>query len=69
MKITPVFRPLEFERLSPEQQIEAVFEFERRMKTRRSVRDFTSEPVPIELIESAIRAAASAPSGANQQPW
>lgn len=69
MKITPVFRPLEFERLSSEQQTEAVFQFERRMKTRRSVRDFTSEPVPIELIESAIRAAASAPSGANQQPW
>lgn len=69
MKITPVFRPLEFERLSPEQQTEAVFGFERRMKTRRSVRAFSPEPVPVELIESAIRTAASAPSGANQQPW
>lgn len=69
MKTTPVFQRLAFERLRPEQQVEAVLAFERRMKTRRSVRDFTSEPVPIELIESAIRTAGSAPSGANQQPW
>ncbi len=33
------------------------------------MREFSSEPVPIELIESAIRSAASAPSGANKQPW
>ncbi|MBI2214723.1 MAG: nitroreductase family protein [Acidobacteria bacterium] len=36
---------------------------------RRSVRDFSPEPVPDEVIELAIRAAASAPSGANKQPW
>lgn len=39
------------------------------MKTRRSVRTFSPEPAPIELIEAAIRTAATAPSGANQQPW
>lgn len=39
------------------------------MRTRRSVRAFSEEPVPLELIENAISAAASAPSGANQQPW
>jgi iodotyrosine deiodinase len=39
------------------------------MQTRRSVRQFSSEPVPLERIEEAVRAAASAPSGANQQPW
>lgn len=39
------------------------------MAKRRSVRHFSSEPVPRELIECAIRAAATAPSGANQQPW
>ncbi len=36
---------------------------------RRSVRTFSPEPVPLELIENAIRFAGSAPSGANQQPW
>ncbi len=39
------------------------------MSTRRTVRDFSPEPVPYELIEQAIRTAATAPSGANQQPW
>lgn len=39
------------------------------MATRRSVRDFAREPVPMELVENAVRAAASGPSGANQQPW
>ena len=33
------------------------------------MREFSTEPVDRELIENAIRTAASAPSGANQQPW
>jgi nitroreductase len=36
---------------------------------RRSVRDFSPQPVPRELIELAILTAASAPSGAHRQPW
>ncbi|WP_326555964.1 nitroreductase family protein [Micromonospora sp. NBC_01813] len=43
--------------------------FADRMATRRSVRHFSAEPVPLEVIEQAVRAAASAPSGANLQPW
>jgi nitroreductase len=39
------------------------------MKSRRSVRHFSAQPVPFELIETAIRVAGAAPSGANQQPW
>jgi nitroreductase len=39
------------------------------MRARRSVRQFSSDPVPRELIENALRVAGSAPSGANQQPW
>jgi iodotyrosine deiodinase len=39
------------------------------MRTRRSVRDFSPEPVPRSLVESALAAATSAPSGANRQPW
>lgn len=40
-----------------------------RLRTRRSVRDFSDRPVPKEAIEAAIRAAGTSPSGANQQPW
>lgn len=39
------------------------------MAGRRTVRDFASTPVPREIIEHALRAAGSAPSGAHQQPW
>ena len=39
------------------------------MKTRRTVRDFSSRPVPRSVIEACIETAGGAPSGANQQPW
>lgn len=39
------------------------------MCRRRSVRDFSDRPVPRRIIEDAVRVAASAPSGANCQPW
>ncbi len=39
------------------------------MRRRRSVRHFSSRPVPREIIEHCIRAAGTAPSGANLQPW
>ncbi len=39
------------------------------MLRRRTVRDFSGRPVPREIIEDCLRAAGSAPSGANLQPW
>ena len=63
------FIPLEFERLELQEQLRRSREFLQHMRTRRTVRDFSSRPVPYELIENAIRVAGSAPSGANQQPW
>ena len=39
------------------------------MAAARSVRFIAPDPVPLELIENAIRCASQAPSGANQQPW
>jgi nitroreductase len=39
------------------------------MKTRRSVREFSDRPVPFEVIKNVVMTAASAPSGANKQPW
>jgi iodotyrosine deiodinase len=39
------------------------------MDERRTVRNFSSDPVPQHLIELAIRTASTAPSGAHQQPW
>lgn len=39
------------------------------VRRRRTVRDFSDRAVPREIIESCIRAAGTAPSGANRQPW
>ena len=39
------------------------------IRRRRTVRDFSERPVPREIIEDCLRAAGSAPSGANRQPW
>jgi len=39
------------------------------MEQRRTVRDFSPDPVPFELIQDAVATAATAPSGANLQPW
>ncbi len=44
-------------------------EFYAEMKRRRTVRDFSDRPVPREIIENCIKAAGTAPNGANMQPW
>jgi iodotyrosine deiodinase len=67
MSYSPV--PLEFERLSADEQLARSRAFLEQVSTRRSVRDFSREPVEFELIQNAIAAAGTAPSGANQQPW
>lgn len=44
-------------------------QFRSEMMLRRTVRDFSDQPVDIELIENALQVACNAPSGANKQPW
>jgi nitroreductase len=65
----PRFTPLDFKRKPLEQSLAEVTAFQQTMSARRSVRDFSTDPVPVALIERSIAIAASAPSGANQQPW
>ncbi len=43
--------------------------FETMMQRRRTVREFSPRPVAREVIEDCLRAAGTAPSGANLQPW
>ena len=63
------FSIYEHERLS-EQAMEANAEdFYHKMKERRSVRMFSPDPIPQKLIELAVHAASTAPSGAHKQPW
>ncbi|MBT8488531.1 MAG: nitroreductase family protein [Gemmatimonadetes bacterium] len=48
---------------------EAAEEFLSTMRRRRTVRDFSSRPVPRDVIERCLLAAGTAPNGANRQPW
>lgn len=61
--------PLKFERLSEVEQLARSQQFLEQMRPRRTVREFSRESVPFELIANAIATAGTAPSGANQQPW
>lgn len=63
------YRQLTFTALTPDEQRNQSRDFLAKMQTRRTVRDYSSKPVSFELIRNAIATAASAPSGANQQPW
>lgn len=61
--------PFEFERLPEAVMATRGRRLLERLARRRSVRDFAPDPVPRELVELAIAAANTAPSGANRQPW
>jgi nitroreductase len=63
------FVPLEFIEYRPDEMVERSRSFYEAIRRRRSVREFSSRPIPVEVIENALRAAGSAPSGANRQPW
>ncbi len=59
----------EFIRLDEEQMAGRAADFHALLDQRRSVRQFSSDPVPGHLVETAIRTASTAPSGAHRQPW
>ena len=52
-----------------EEMRERLDEFYTEVSRRRTVREFADRPVPRDIIESALKAAGTAPSGANLQPW
>lgn len=63
------FIPYRPERLPEAEMLRRAREHYEEMERRRSVRFFSPDPVPRELIETAIRTASTAPSGAHRQPW
>jgi nitroreductase len=65
----PSFVPFRFERRDGEEMLAAASAFRRELEMRRSVRSFSTDPIPGGVIEECLRAAGSAPSGANLQPW
>ena len=63
------FIPLNFTEYSPDEMQQKAHEFYQTIKRRRTVREFSDRPVPEGVIENCIKAAGTAPNGANKQPW
>lgn len=58
-----------YDRIDEAKMRTRIEDFHERLSRRRSIRMFSPDPVPKDIIETAIRTAGSAPSGANHQPW
>jgi iodotyrosine deiodinase len=54
---------------SDSEMVESAIAFRDQLRKRRSIRDFSNQSVPDELIDACLEAASTAPSGANRQPW
>ena len=63
------FQKLDHHPYQEPKMIERSITFFELMIQRRTVRDFSDRPIPIEIIQNAIQTASSATSGANKQPW
>ncbi len=65
------YRPVPYrpERMAVEESLARAAELRERMSRRRTVRQFAPDPVPEQVVRDAIACAATAPSGAHQQPW
>ena len=63
------FKKLNFNRISQDDMARASSDFLSLMRFRRSVRQFSDQDIPIEVMKNIVSAAASAPSGANKEPW
>ena len=64
------FKPYsEYQEFPVEEMKQRSFEFYQQLKARRTIRDFSSRTFPVEIIKDCIRAAGTAPNGANKQPW
>lgn len=69
MKKHPAIALPEYRAYPIEEMRQRLGDFYADVNRRRTVRDFSDRPVPRDIIETALRAANTAPSGANLQPW
>ena len=66
----PKFVPLtSYRRFGEPEMVHRSRDFLETIRRRRTVREFSSEPIPNEVLVNAIQAAGTAPNGANLQPW
>ena len=65
----PIYEPLAFDRYSDAEMRSRARGWYEELDRRRTVREYSREPVPRDVIEHAIATAGTAPSGAHRQPW
>ena len=63
------FIPYSHNPLDPEEQVRRAGDFFQLCSKRRTIRDFSPDPLPDGLLETLVKTAGTAPSGANKQPW
>jgi|TARA_B100002051_G_C16713915_1_gene628243 iodotyrosine deiodinase len=63
------FKKLQFQKITFEEMDYNANQFFQKVSSRRSVRDFSRDDFPIDIIKNCIKSASTAPSGANKQPW
>jgi len=63
------FKKLQFQKITFEEMDYNSNQFFQKLSSRRSVRDFSRDDFPIDIIKNCIKSASTAPSGANKQPW
>jgi nitroreductase len=64
-----VTHPLDFTEYPPDEMARRAAAFRDEVARRRTVRDFSDRPLPPGVLDDCLRAAATAPNGANRQPW
>lgn len=63
------FIPYQHIRYSEDEMLKKSLDFYQRMDQRRSIRNFSDQPVSREIIQNILKTASTAPSGAHKQPW
>lgn len=63
------FIPYKHQRFTEDQMRQRIADLLEKMQGRRSVREFSPDPVPLDVVKKCIEVAGTAPSGAHKQPW
>ncbi len=68
MQISEIPSP-KYKILTADEMVKESVHFYMMLNARRTIRDFSEKPIPDKVIETCIKTAGTAPSGANMQPW
>jgi len=68
-KVKEGFKKYDFDKMNPKDMVQRSLSFYQELDKRRSIRHFSNEEIPDEVIYNILKTASTAPSGAHKQPW